>query len=100
MYTSAMSEFAKMDIFFLVTTLVVIALAILVALILYRVWQILGHVENISRNVAEESTMLRSDIARLRTSVMEEGFKWKHMSTFFRSMIGRYTTKKSASKKD
>lgn len=89
-----MSEFAKMDIFFVVTTLTVVALGIFVALILYRVWQILGHVEHISRDISEESSLLRMDISRLRQNITEEGFKWKHISTFLRSTFRRYTGQK------
>ena len=66
-----MSEFAKMDFFFLITTLVVIVIGVLLAFVLYRIWKILGHVENISRDVSAESTLVRNDIAELRSAVHE-----------------------------
>jgi len=70
-----MSQFLEMDIFFLVTTIVVIAIGVFLVLILMRIWRILGHVENISKDVSEESALLRDDIGDLREKIRVEGFK-------------------------
>lgn len=64
-----MSEFAKMDIFFFITTVVVIVIGLLSAFVLYRIWKILGHVEDISKEVSEESVLIRRDISEVRSSV-------------------------------
>lgn len=63
---AAMSEFAKMDIFFFVTTIVVVILGILCAFVLYRLWRILGRVEHVAREVEGEAHLLRDDIAHMR----------------------------------
>ena len=60
-----MSEFAKMDIFFMVTTFVVVILGILIAMILYQVWRILGHVERLGQIFEDEAKLVRGDIAEL-----------------------------------
>ncbi|MDP2655112.1 MAG: hypothetical protein Q8P17_00940 [bacterium] len=64
-----MSEFLKMDIFFFVTTLVVIVVGILIAYVLWRVQRVLKNVEHISEQVAMESDLVRQDLADLRNDV-------------------------------
>ncbi len=66
-----MEEFLKMDIFFVVTTVVVLALAILAGVILYRVIRILKNVEKISKEVADGAADLRSDFDSVRASARE-----------------------------
>lgn len=70
-----MIDFIQMDIFFFVTTLVAVAVGILVSLLLYRVWKILGHVEEISREVSEEAMLVRADIDTVRTVARTEGLR-------------------------
>jgi hypothetical protein len=82
-----MSEFAKMDIFFVVTTIVVIILGILLALIFYRVWRILGHVERFSLLMSDEAMLVREDIAELRQNVKREGFKMRYIVRFFKGTL-------------
>ncbi|HUO56169.1 MAG TPA: hypothetical protein VMU27_01905 [Candidatus Paceibacterota bacterium] len=74
-----MSQFLEMDIFFFITTVVVVAIGILAVVILLRIWRILGHVEDISRDVSEESHLLRNDIEELRRKIGAEGFKLAHL---------------------
>jgi hypothetical protein len=78
-----MTEFAKMDIFFLVSTIAVIVLAALVSFAVWRILRILRNVEKISEIVTEEGQLVRADIANLRSSVRSEGLKWMHLSKFF-----------------
>ena len=89
-----MNDFLKMDIFFIVTTLVVVMLGIVVTLILFRVWRILGHVEDISRDISEESALLRNDVAQMRARIKTEGFKFAHIMSLFGSRIARFWGKK------
>lgn len=89
-----MDDFLQMDIFFFVTTFVVVVLGVLVALLLYKVFRILSHVEEISKQLSEESALIRADIAAARTSIRDEGFKLKHLSAFFRSTLGRFVPRK------
>lgn len=89
-----MSDFARMDFFFFVTTVVVIVVGILIALILFRIWRILGHVEKISHEVSEESALLRVDVAQMRENIRREGFKLTHLTRFFRSVVAHFGGKK------
>ena len=89
-----MNEFLKMDIFFIVTTLVVVMLGIVVTFILFRVWRILGHIEDISRDISEESALLRNDVAQMRARIKTEGFKFAHIMSLFGSRIARFWGKK------
>lgn len=89
-----MNQFLEMNIFFAVTTLVVIAIGVSLAFVLMRIWRILGHVEKISRDVSEESNLLRVDIADLRANIKAEGFKLKHLGKFYSSTLGRLSRSK------
>lgn len=89
-----MNDFLKMDIFFIVTTLVVVMLGIVVMLILFRVWRVLGYVEDISRELSEESALLRNDVAEMRARIKSEGFKFAHMAGLFSSRVARFWGKK------
>ncbi len=84
-----MSDFAKMDIFFVVATLAVVAFITMLAFVLFRVWRILGHVEDISREISQESTLVRADIAGLRSQVKENGFHMRFVGAFFRDIFHR-----------
>jgi hypothetical protein len=86
-----MSQFLEMDIFFLVTTIVVIAIGVFLVLILMRIWRILGHVENISKDVSEESALLRDDIGDLREKIRVEGFKVFTLGAFLNKAFKRFT---------
>jgi hypothetical protein len=70
-----MNDFLQMDIFFFVTTLVATLLGVLAGLLLYRVWKILGHVEEISREVSQEAVLVRADIDTVRTVARTEGLR-------------------------
>ncbi len=83
-----MSDFLKMDIFFAVTTAVVVILGLLVALVLVVVFRILRNVEHISRNISEESDIVRRDVADVRMAVKREGFRFKHLLQLATSFFG------------
>ena len=70
-----MTDFAKMDIFFLVTTTAVVVVGILVAVGLLFVIRILRNVDELSHEVTEEAKVLRGDIEEARVSAKREGFK-------------------------
>lgn len=63
-----MDEFLKMDVFFLVTTIVVIVVGLLLTFVLFRVWKILGRVEHVAQEVESEAKLVRGDIAQIRTA--------------------------------
>lgn len=84
-----MDEFLKMDIFFVVTTVMVLIGGILLAIALFYVVRILRNIDHISENVSEESDHIKADIGVLRENVRKEGVKLKHFADFFGKMAGR-----------
>lgn len=85
-----MEDFLKMDIFFAVTTLVVVIVGALVAYGIYLVLRILRNVEKISKTVSDEADMIKADIDDMRLQVKAEGFKWSHLAKFARSRAERF----------
>ena len=79
-----MSDFAKMDVFFVVTTLAVVAIAVLLCVALYRILKILRNVEHVSKIVSDEGDLMRGDIAEMRMAIKREGFKLAHVASFAR----------------
>lgn len=88
-----MNEFFKMDIFFFVTTLVVIVVGVLVALILLRVYRTMTHIERISQQADEEASLIREDIAHMRGD-MKRGLRWAAIAAFMRKTGKRFFTTK------
>jgi len=84
-----MNDFLKMDIFFFVTTIIVLAIGIVMFLIVLRLWRILGSIERIAEMAEHETGLLKEDIANLRADVRREGFKVKSFMRLFKSMFTR-----------
>ncbi len=84
-----MSGFVEMDIFFFITTVVVIVVGALLAFVLLRIWRILGHVEEISKDVSEEGALVRGDIAELRGKVRAGGMKVAYLKLFLTHALKR-----------
>lgn len=97
--TFNMNEFLKMDIFFVVTTIVAILVGAFLTVALFYVVRILKSVDNVARNVSEESNDLRGDIAALRTKIKEEGMKLKHFGDFVSGIASRQKRRRAASTK-
>lgn len=92
-----MSDFAKMDVFFVVTTIAVIVVALMLALALYRILRILRNVEHVSELVSKEGELVRGDIAEMRAAVKQEGFKWSHLARFARKRAASFMGAKEKS---
>lgn len=86
-----MDSFLQMHVFFFVTTIVVIVLAILAAVGLYYLVRILRNVDKLSEAAVDESELLRADIADLRSNVRSEGAKFKHFTEFGKKFASRMT---------
>jgi len=63
------TDFLKMDIFFVVTTVAVVVITGLVSLVLVRAYRILGQVNEVSQIVQEEAREVKKDFERLRTRI-------------------------------
>jgi len=92
-----MTEFLKMDIFFVVTTVAVVVMTILLVAVLIRVLRILKNIEDISLMVEEEGEHFREDIAELRAGIKREGVKASHFMDFLGLGTKKRRTRKSKS---
>lgn len=72
-----------MDIFFMVTTVVVVVWGFVGTLLLIVLFRVLRHIERLSKTVADGAEDIRDDMDDLRTSVREEGVRMKHIFEFF-----------------
>lgn len=72
-YTHGMNEFLKMDVFFAVTTVVVIVVGGFSAYALWRLSRVLKNIEHISAQVAAESDSIRHDLAEMRSDLHHNG---------------------------
>jgi len=82
-----------MDIFFVVTTILVLLVGIVMFLIALRIWRILGHIERIAKIAETESELIMEDIAILRADIRREGFKLSSLFRLFKSMFAKRTSK-------
>jgi hypothetical protein len=85
-----MNQFLQMNIFFFITTVVVVISGVLLVAILYRIWHILGNVERISKDVSEESALLRDDLHEMRRR-MKDGFSIVALGVFLNKALKRFT---------
>ena len=93
-----MNDFTQMHVFFFVTTMVVVVIGVLTALILWRVWKMLGYMEQLSKDISEEGSLVRGDIAHMRNKMMMEGFKIGLLSNLLTKTAKRFTTKRKTKK--
>lgn len=89
-----MNDFLKMDVFFVVSTIAVVVVTVLLAFALVRVLRILRTVEEISETVSDEAVLVRADVAELRQSVKQEGFKFVQLAKFARTTAERFMGRK------
>lgn len=81
-----MNEFLKMDIFFFVTTIVVVVLGAVSAYVLWRIGRVLKHIEHIAEQASLESDIIRADLAELRRDVREGKGRVKSFFNFFKKI--------------
>jgi uncharacterized protein YoxC len=78
-----MNEFAKMDVFFAVTTAAVIILTAALAVALVYIIKILRDIKYISKKAKSEADIISEELSGLRQNVKEQGAKLKFFSSFF-----------------
>ena len=83
-----------MDIFFFVTTVVVITLGVFSAYIMWRIGRVLKHIEHISEQAALESDIIRVDLAEIRSDIRQGKGRLKSLFSFF-TKSSRKASKKS-----
>lgn len=77
------------DIFFFVTTIAVIVVAMALAIALVYLVRILNDVKRIAEQVREETVLFREDIRDLRGQVRNEGFKLRGFLDLITGFFGK-----------
>ena len=93
-----MTTLVHADIFFFITTIVTVALGILVAVALWYVVLILRDLRHLSDLARTGGEKLAGDLDGLRAAAKEEGVKIKSIFDFFLSLFVRRSKRKSAKK--
>ncbi|MFI5260660.1 MAG: hypothetical protein ACHQU0_02605 [Candidatus Paceibacteria bacterium] len=78
-----MDEFLKMDIFFFTATVAVVLLAFFSALVLWRLSNVLKHIEHITEQASLESDAVRADLADMRADIKRGKGRLKSLFSFF-----------------
>ncbi len=68
-----MSEFFKMNLFFVIATIGFVVLALLVCIALWYVIQILRTISRVANSVEEEAQILKEDFNEARASIRRQG---------------------------
>jgi hypothetical protein len=90
-----MNTLIHADIFFFVTTIVVVIVGLLLAIALIYFIKILYSVKRVAEEIRDETILFRQDVHELRDSIKREGFKLKNMFSFFTRFIPKNKDKKS-----
>jgi hypothetical protein len=90
-----MNEFLKMDIFFVITSVVVVLVGVGMCFVLLRVWRILGHVERVAQMIEEGAQNVTHDIDMIRASISQERV-WlvTTAARFLKQVFGKNTRKR------
>jgi type IV secretory pathway component VirB8 len=85
-YNKHMNDFYKQDVFFFITTIAVILLTVIFAVVLVYLIKILRDVKYISKKAKTEADIISSELSQFRENVKENGGKLKHFISFFGSV--------------
>lgn len=83
------------DIFFFVTTIAVVLVAIVFTIALIYLIVILKRVRDIAEQVREETILFREDVHQLRDQVKRTGFQAKAFFSLFQNLFSRKKSKRS-----
>lgn len=81
-----MSEFAKMDIFFVITSAAVVLLGILLAVLIIYIIKISRDIKYISQRAKSEADLISQDLSELRQNIKDKGAKLKFFASFFNNL--------------
>ncbi len=93
-----MTEIAKSDLFFIITSISVISLTVILAIVLFYVFSIVKKVNKIVSKVKEESENAIEDIRELRAKLKAEGSAIRGLSMAFAFIKNMFSGKKSKKK--
>lgn len=92
-----MDQFYKMDVFFVVTTIAVVIVAVLICIALFYIVRLLSTFNRIANEVEEETQELRGDLDDLRIKAKKEGLRLGHLVSFFGKGTKRIASRKKRS---
>ena len=84
-----MTDFLKMDIFFFVTTVVVLAVGVISVYILWRIGRVMKYIEHISEKASEESDDIREDLKEMHKDIRRGEGQLKSWFGFFKKSAKR-----------
>lgn len=91
-----MTEFAKMDVFFFVTTIAVAILAIgMIVLVVYSI-KILNDIKYITTKAKTEADHIAEDLDELRSNLRTKGSKLKYLGYFGKFLTGVYKRRRKS----
>jgi uncharacterized protein YoxC len=85
-----MSEFLKMDIFFVVATIASVVVALLFCAVLYYLARFLKTLDRIAGSIEEETDAIRKDIDEVRKSMKKNTVRANSLISLFGKTITRY----------
>ncbi len=88
-----MTTLIHADIFFFVTTIVVVVVGIAFTIALIYLVKVLRDIKEVTQQVKEETILFREDIKELRGDIRTEGFRAERLFVFFRNMFRRTKTR-------
>lgn len=94
-----MQAIVKSDVFFFITTVAVIIVTVLLAMVLVRFFQVLGNVKSISEKANEEVENIKGDFQKVRNHVQDHGLRLVDIINFFKGFTKSKTAKEKKSDK-
>lgn len=82
-----MNTLIHADVFFFVTTIVVVVVGIALTVALVYLAKVLSDIKTVTQQVKEETILFREDIAELRSDVKKEGFRAGRLFMFLRNIF-------------
>ncbi len=91
-----MSDFLKMDIFFVVATIALVLVAAMMCVLLWYGIRILRIIERIGVSIEEETVALKADLDDARVAAKTEGKKFLGLIRAFHRSIKRLLSSKTS----
>ncbi len=92
-----MDTLVHADIFFFVTTIAVVIVAVALTVALIYLAMVLSDLKKITEQAHEETILFREDVRDLRNHVRREGFKLQHFFDFVTKLFRHKRTTRSKS---
>ena len=98
-YNIFMNSLIHADIFFFVTTIAVVVVAAVFTVALVYFIMVLKNIRDVSEVIKDETHLIRDDIHAARENIKQEGFKLKHIISFFSNISNKKQGRKTNTKK-